>query len=138
LAGTNLLRRATVTSQAPDRQSPDDREPDQRAAAIAAMAERRVRWLARLARAPRRLGLPSIPGWRDTCLSRACAATVALRTRGIPAALVLGVRTGDDPAREISAHAWVTLDGLPLTDPGTAIYEELKQPGRGPAEPSIP
>jgi len=92
---------------------------------LAETTEHHVRRLARFARAPRRLGLPAVPGWRDTCLSRAYAATLALRARGIPAVLSIGVRGERTAAGAVSAHAWVTLDGESLLDPTAGDFTPL-------------
>jgi hypothetical protein len=128
LAGTNFLKRATTPDiRAIAHSGPDTAAEQPRAIALAAFTEQRVRWLARLAHAPRRLGLPTIPGWRDTCLSRAYAATLALRSRGFPATLALGVRSDGSSEASVSAHAWVTLGGRALVDPGAAKYAELAQ-----------
>jgi Transglutaminase-like superfamily len=130
LTGTTLLKRATVPEAEAGVLSYGACANEQpRAMLLASFTEQRVRRLARLARAPGRLGLPTIPGWRDTCLSRAYAATLALRSRGFPAILALGVRSAGDLERDIAAHAWVTLDGRALVDPGAAEYAGLaKQP----------
>lgn len=128
LTGTTLLKRATVPEAEAAALSDGGRANQQpRATLLASFTEQRVRRLARLARAPGRLGLPIIPGWRDTCLSRAYAATLALRSRGFPAILALGVRSVSDTERGIAAHAWVTLDGRALVDPGAAEYAGLAQ-----------
>ncbi len=126
LAETSLLGR--VTRSSPRYRAGEPTEERDRAAALAALTERRVRLVARAARAPRRLGLPVIPGWRDSCLSRAYAATLALRARGIPALLSIGVRADGEARLGVAAHAWVTLDGRPLVDPGTGAFATL---GRG-------
>jgi hypothetical protein len=122
-AGSSLLKRVTAAAlPAINEPVPDTGE---RAIALAALTEQRVRRLARLARAPRRLGLPAVPGWRDTCLTRAFAATLALRARGFPALLALGVRPAQESEPGVSAHAWVTLDGRVLLDSGSVEYVEF-------------
>jgi len=72
---------------------------------------RATQWLLpRLARLPR-------SAWRNTCLYQSVAECVLLRTLGISATLVLGVRSTADAihttepsenAPAIAAHAWVT------------------------------
>ena len=56
--------------------------------------------------------LAAVPGspWRNTCLYRSVAECLALRRYGVPAVVRIGVRSGDDPARPIVAHAWVVAD----------------------------
>lgn len=131
LSGTSLLKRVTSATPSGRGDSTNERE---RATALAALTERRVRLVARVARAPHRLGLPVVPGWRDTCLSRAYAATLALRGRGIPAILAIGVRADAVAGQGVAAHAWVTLDGRPLVDSGAGAYAELTQGEHRPAE----
>jgi hypothetical protein len=129
LTGTTLVKRVTAT--APRDNAAESGEPEaepNRAATLAAYTEERVRWVARLARAPRRLGLPAIPGWRDTCLSRAYAATLALRSRGIPASLAFGVRPDEQSTQGVAAHAWVILAGRALVDRTAPQFAELTQP----------
>jgi hypothetical protein len=129
LTGTTLVKRVTAT--APRAGAEETREPEagrDRAAALAAYTEERVRLVAHFARAPRRLGLPPVPGWRDTCLSRAYAATLALRSRGIPASLAFGVRPDDQSSQGVAAHAWVILAGRALVDRTAPQFAELTQP----------
>ena len=123
-AGSSLLKRVTAAA-GPDLAPPLNSGPAERPMALASLTEQRVRWIARLARAPRRLGLPAVPGWRDTCLTRAFAATLALRARGFPALLALGVRPAQESEPGVSAHAWVTLDGRVLLDSGSVEYVEF-------------
>jgi hypothetical protein len=53
----------------------------------------------------------SLIPWKRQCLSRSIAAFIMLRRRGIPAAVVTGVRFAHDSS--LLAHAWVdTDDGL--------------------------
>ncbi len=56
--------------------------------------------------------LPGSP-WRDTCLYRSTAACLALRARGIPAVVRLGVRRDGGDEGAIAAHAWVEVPGEP-------------------------
>lgn len=49
-----------------------------------------------------------------TCLSKSLALHTLLRRRGIDTRLRLGVRK--DQASGIRAHAWLELDGLPISD----------------------
>jgi hypothetical protein len=49
-------------------------------------------------------------GAHDTCLYRAIARWVALRSAGLPAEFVMGVRQ-DDPG---AGHAWVEIGGAPV------------------------
>lgn len=132
LTGTSLVKRVTAT--APRGPAGESQEPEHgrdRAVALAAYTEERVRWVAHLARAPRRLGLPPLPGWRDTCLSRAYAATLALRGRGIPASLAFGVRPDDQSSQGVAAHAWVILAGRALVDRTAPQFAELTQAAGG-------
>ena len=124
LAGSSLLKRVTAAAP-PAMSEPVRSDTGERAIALAALTEQRVRWLARLARAPRRLGLPAVPGWRETCLARAFAATLALRARGFRAMLAFGVRPAQESEPGVSAHAWVTLDGRVLLDSGSVEYVEF-------------
>jgi hypothetical protein len=129
LTGTTLVKRVTATAPRGDpAESGEPQAEPTRAATLAAYTEDRVRWVARLARAPRRLGLPAIPGWRDTCLSRAYAATLALRSRGFPASLAFGVRPDDQSSQGVAAHAWVILAGRALVDRTAPQFAELTQP----------
>lgn len=59
-----------------------------------------LRQIARLPRSP----------WRNTCLYQSVAECVFLRTLGVPATLVLGVRAETTTAA-IEAHAWVSTAG---------------------------
>jgi len=128
LTGTTLVKRVTATApRDASAGTAEGGDAHDRAAALAAFTEQRVRWMARMARAPRRLGLPAVPGWRDTCLSRAYAATLALRSRGIPASLAFGVRPDDQSSQGVAAHAWVILAGRALVDRSTAQFAELTQ-----------
>jgi hypothetical protein len=137
LAGGSLLKRVTCAA-GPDMQDRIRSPAGARAIALASLTEQRVRWLARLARAPRRLGLPVVPGWRDTCLARAFAATLALRARGFPAMLAIGVRRAEGTEPGVSAHAWVTLDGCVLVDSGSVEYVELSPASPRPAGHFVP
>jgi len=68
-----------------------------------------IRHLSRLPRSP----------WRDTCLYQSVAECIMLRSLGVPATVVLGVRSTADatssppassvasPLTSIAAHAWV-------------------------------
>lgn len=74
---------------------------------------RPVRALARVAQAWRARRLYPAP---VACLQRSVACVYLLRRRGVPAALVVGVRT---PPFE--AHAWAEVDGEVVNDrPGVA------------------
>ncbi|MGB7212974.1 MAG: lasso peptide biosynthesis B2 protein [Gemmatimonadales bacterium] len=57
----------------------------------------------------RRLGRLPLSPWRNTCLYRSIAASLALRSLGVPATLHLGVREG---RAGIAAHAWVESPGV--------------------------
>lgn len=130
LVGTRLLKRVTAAASAPPG---GERPQGDHASRLAALTEQHVRQLARCARAPRHIGLPILPGWRDTCLTRAYAATLALRSRGYPAALAIGVRTDTDGDAALTAHAWVTLGGLPVVDRQSEEYTELSPTPAGAA-----
>ena len=74
-------------------------------AAPAALASRARRWLAR-GRGP----------WTSSCLTRSLVLYAMLRQHGHRPRLHVGV-AGD--SRRFAAHAWVTLDGLPVGQPQT-------------------
>ncbi|MGH7531846.1 MAG: lasso peptide biosynthesis B2 protein [Gemmatimonadales bacterium] len=57
----------------------------------------------------RLLGRVPLSPWRNTCLYRSIAASLALRSLGAPAVLHLGVREGK---AGIAAHAWVECPGV--------------------------
>lgn len=57
----------------------------------------------------RALGRLPLSPWRNTCLYRSIAASLALRSLGAPAVLHLGVRDG---VGGIAAHAWVECPGV--------------------------
>src|SRR5581483_11465170 len=50
------------------------------------------------------------------CLMRSLVLLVLLNRRGIPAELVIGVKSGGED--EFGAHAWVELEGRSLLPPG--------------------
>ena len=50
-----------------------------------------------------------MPG--GNCLARSLALTRMLRTRGVPAETRIGVKTADG----FRAHAWVEVEGVPVT-----------------------
>ncbi|MFI5236052.1 MAG: lasso peptide biosynthesis B2 protein [Gemmatimonadales bacterium] len=54
--------------------------------------------------------LPGSP-WRNTCLYRSVAATLALRSLGYEAVLRLGVSASGGPI-DVAAHAWVECPGV--------------------------
>lgn len=56
--------------------------------------------------------LSAVPGspWRNTCLYRSVAECLALRRYGVPAVVRIGVRSADEAAQGIVAHAWVVTD----------------------------
>src|SRR6266436_8046841 len=47
--------------------------------------------------------------WKSLCLSRSIATFIMLRRRGIPAVLVVGVKSVEDSS--LVAHAWVNTAG---------------------------
>lgn len=50
--------------------------------------------------------------WKSLCLSRSIAAVIMLRRRGIPAAIIAGVKFTEDSS--LHAHAWVLIgNGAP-------------------------
>jgi hypothetical protein len=58
--------------------------------------------------------LARVPGWRNTCLYRAVAECLVLRSYGILSRVQLGVaRPGD--GSPISAHAWSTRENAATT-----------------------
>jgi hypothetical protein len=63
----------------------------------------------RLARAVTRT-LRMLPGADSRCLMQSLVLLTMLARRGQPAALVIGVRPGED----FGAHAWIELRGRPL------------------------
>ncbi len=50
---------------------------------------------------------------RTTCMVRALVRCAMLRTRGFPAAWVMGIRPGTD---DLEGHAWIELDGVPIME----------------------
>ena len=70
----------------------------------------------RAARAAVRV-LAAVPGspWRNTCLYRSVAECLVLRRYGAPAVVRIGVRSDDQAAGAIIAHAWVVAD--PAAEP---------------------
>ena len=50
---------------------------------------------------------------RTTCMVRALVRCAMLRTRGIPATWVMGIRPGAD---DLEGHAWIELDGVPIME----------------------
>lgn len=69
----------------------------------AQLAQRVRRWLAH-GRGP----------WASTCLTRSLVLYALLRQHGYRPEFVVGVA---GTSRAFDAHAWVTLDGLPVADP---------------------
>ena len=67
-----------------------------------ALADRVQRWLAY-----------GVGVWRSTCLTRSAVLYAMLRQHGYHPTLHLGVMGGDDA---VTAHAWVTLSGVPIAD----------------------
>lgn len=67
-----------------------------------------LRQLARLPRSP----------WKTTCLYRSVAECVALRSLGVQARLVIGVKGTGSPSGAILAHAWVARDDSPPSSDG--------------------
>lgn len=55
------------------------------------------------------------------CLSQSLVLMALLARRGLPSALVIGVRPGSD----FGAHAWVEREGLPLLPSGGDTYSRL-------------
>lgn len=87
------------------------------------MADEAQKRLARHVGAAVRRGARALPG-RVLCLPQAMAAKAMLGRRGIPAHLHLGAVPVQGPAI-LDAHAWVTVDGMPVTGGGGADYAEL-------------
>lgn len=69
------------------------------------LADRARRWLAR-GRGP----------WASSCLTRSLVLYAMLRQHGLRPRLHIGV---DGASRAFAAHAWITLDGLPVEQPFT-------------------
>jgi hypothetical protein len=67
-----------------------------------ALARRVDRWLAR-GRGP----------WSSTCLTRSIVLYVMLRQHGYEPRVIVGVQGAQ---RAFEAHAWVTVDGIPVAD----------------------
>lgn len=68
-----------------------------------------------------------VPG--GTCLAQALALTRILRTRGVAAETRIGVTTADG----FHAHAWVEVEGVPLTRQSGHQAMTLTQPGGQPS-----
>jgi hypothetical protein len=68
---------------------------------------RRIRWAVRSA-------ARHVP-WRAVCLPQSLAAKLMLRRRSIPATLFFGVRTRDNAAAGMEAHAWVRVGETEVT-----------------------
>jgi hypothetical protein len=58
-------------------------------------------------------------------LYRSAARCHLLRAMGAPAQLRIGVRQDAGSAHRVAAHAWVTLNGVPLDDETGATYQML-------------
>jgi hypothetical protein len=67
-----------------------------------ALARRVERWLSH-GRGP----------WASTCLTRSIVLYVMLRQHGYGPRLMVGVQGGE---QAFTAHAWVTMDGVPVAD----------------------
>jgi hypothetical protein len=83
------------------------------------------RRLAVLARIARRW--PLAP--QGACLRHSLAAAHILRSRGPRLRIAVGARRPG----EVTAHAWIEVDGTAVTDPGN--YSPLLRPGRRTSEP---
>ena len=51
------------------------------------------------------------PLWRTSCLYRSIAECLTLRSYGVPATVVMGVRRAGE---KVQAHAWVAVRGVPF------------------------
>lgn len=100
-------------------------------AAVAALRRRQVRAAAAFTDPDRdglRLGaavtrtLAALPA-DSRCLMQSLVLLTLLSRRGADPRLVIAVRPGGP--LELSAHAWVELDGRPLLHPGTPDYGRL-------------
>ncbi len=60
--------------------------------------------------------LDGLPGTHP-CLARSLVLTALLARRGVASRVVIGV-SEDLPSGLLSAHAWVTVDGRPVSPPG--------------------
>ena len=71
--------------------------------------------------------------WKSQCLSRSIAAYIMLRRRGIPAALLAGVRVSKDSS--LRAHAWVRVGaGVADGTSETAAFTALVRIGQEPVD----
>jgi hypothetical protein len=71
--------------------------------------------------------------WKSLCLSRSIAAFVMLRRRGIPAAMITGVKSVDDSS--LFAHAWVqTAHGMIGGNSENAAFTPLVRIGPDPVD----
>jgi hypothetical protein len=62
------------------------------------------------------------PG-RSQCLEQSVAAYILLRRRGFPVKLCIGVQP-----YPFAAHAWLNLDGMPLTESAEAVSRFVIMP----------
>lgn len=101
------------------------RQPDARAAVVELRrrvaenpsmhaGEHAERVVSRLAWSSRAV-LERLPG-DHRCLAQSLVLTALLARRGIDSRVVIGVR--NEPPSGVSAHAWVTIDGRPVSPPG--------------------
>jgi hypothetical protein len=68
--------------------------------------------------------------WKNLCLSQSIAGFVMLRRRGIPVALVAGVRSAEDSS--LHAHAWIeTGQAEPNTNSKNSAFTPVLRIGKG-------
>jgi hypothetical protein len=60
--------------------------------------------------------------WKSLCLSRSIAELIMLRRRGIPAALLAGVKSREDSS--LHAHAWVLTGDGAVNNVNSDNYDE--------------
>ena len=68
---------------------------------------------------------PWLP-WRSDCLIQSIAAVRWLRAEGLQPSFHLGV-ANNQSGEEIMAHAWVELNGVPVTPAGPVAFAPFKQ-----------
>ena len=64
------------------------------------------------------------PPWRRTCLKRAVVMHYLVHRAGRPAELRIGVRRDEHDA--LAAHAWLSRDGVPYLESGTAHVDSFQ------------
>ena len=78
--------------------------------------------------ATQRLARLPLPVWRNTCLYRSVAESLALRWSGVDARVMIGVRNANPPLGRIEAHAWVVRGDGPEGHAGYQPLSSSRQP----------